>query len=63
MAGNAGKHLPAMVQKRQSTFAQLRSTSATQSQERVAQFLRDQATKLNSRVLASVATQDRKSVV
>merc|ERR1712204_140420 len=41
VAGNAGKHLPAMVQKQRSAFAQLRSTSATQSQERVAQFLRD----------------------
>jgi len=55
VAGNADKHLPAMVQKKQSAFPQLRSNSATQSQERVAQYLRDQATKLNSRVLASVA--------
>jgi len=56
VAGNADKHLPAMVQKQHSAFSQLRSTSATQSQERVAQYLRDQATRLNSRVLASVAT-------
>jgi len=56
VAGNAGKHLPAMMQKQNPAFAQLRSTSAAQSQERVAQFLRDQAAKLNSRVLASVAS-------
>merc|ERR1719148_543698 len=56
VAGNADKHLPGLLQKKGSALSQLRSTSATQSQERVAQYLRDQATKLNSRVLASVAT-------
>jgi len=54
VAGNANKHLPTMLQKK-SALAQLRSTSAVQSQERVAQYLRAQATKLNSRVLAAVA--------
>jgi hypothetical protein len=53
VAGNANKHLPTMLQKK-SSLAQLRSVS--QGQVRVAEYLRAQATKLNSRVLASVAT-------
>jgi prefoldin subunit 5 len=56
VAGNAAKHLVNMVQKKPSALAQLRSTSATQSQERVAKYLHEQATKLNSRVLAAIAT-------
>jgi len=52
VSGNANKHLPAMVQKA-SAFAQLRSSSSAQN--RVAQYLSAQATKLNSRVLAAVA--------
>jgi len=53
VAGNADKHLPAMVQKKGAALAQLRSSSNTQN--RVAQYLNAQATKLNSRVLAAVA--------
>jgi len=45
-----------LQQKKQPALAQLRANSATENQERVAQYLRDQATKLNSRVLASIAT-------
>merc|ERR1719240_759231 len=52
VAGNADKHLPAMVQKATS-FAQLRSSSG--AQHRVAEYLEAQAKKLNSRVLAAVA--------
>jgi histone H3/H4 len=55
VAGNANKHLPTMIQKK-SAFPQLRSTSAAQSQEKVAKFLHAQAAKLNSRVLEAVAT-------
>jgi len=54
VAGNADKHLPAMIQKKTS-LAQLRSGSATKSQEQVAKFLKAQAEKLNSRVLAAMA--------
>merc|ERR1719478_989029 len=54
VAGNAEKHLPGLLQKKGSAFAQLRST--TQTQDRVAQYLQAQANKLNSRVLAAVAT-------
>merc|ERR1719271_453425 len=53
VAGNADKHLPAMLQKKGSAFSQLRSSTNTQN--RVAQYLEDQAKKLNSRVLAAVA--------
>merc|ERR1712216_894060 len=54
VAGNADKHLPSMVQKA-SALAQLRSSTNTQN--RVAQYLQAQASKLNSRVLATVAAR------
>jgi len=53
VAGNADKHLPSMMQKKSSAFAQLRSSSNTQN--RVAQYLSEQAKKLNSRVLEAAA--------
>jgi len=56
VAGNAAKHLPAMLQKKGSALPQLRSGSSTGNQGRVAKFLHAQAAKLNSRVLAAVAT-------
>jgi prefoldin subunit 5 len=52
VSGNADKHLPSMMQKG-SSLAQLRSNSGTQN--RVAEYLQAQATKLNSRVLAAIA--------
>merc|ERR1712159_708402 len=52
VSGNADKHLPSMVQKA-SALAQLRSSTNTQN--RVAQYLQAQASKLNSRVLAAAA--------
>merc|ERR1711972_365311 len=55
VSGNADKHLPSMMQKQGNSLAQLRSSSNAQSQDRVAKFLRAQATKLNSRVLAALA--------
>merc|ERR1712151_1141991 len=55
VSGNADKHLPSMMQKQGNALAQLRSNSNAQSQDRVAKFLRAQATKLNSRVLAAIA--------
>merc|ERR1719158_1048454 len=54
VSGNADKHLPSMMQKKGAAFSQLRSSTNTQN--RVAQYLEAQATKLNSRVLAAVAT-------
>jgi prefoldin subunit 5 len=55
VSGNADKHLPSMMQMKGAALAQLRSNSNAQSQDRVAKFLRTQATKLNSRVLAALA--------
>jgi len=55
VSGNADKHLPSMMQKG-SSLAQFMTASSTQSQDRVAKFLAAQAKKLNSRVLAAVAT-------
>jgi len=54
VAGNADKHLPAMVQKA-TALAQLRAGSVSKAQNRVAEYLKSQATKLNSRVLSAVA--------
>merc|ERR1719420_2140859 len=54
VAGNAEKHLPGLLQKKGSSLAQLRSSSSAQN--RVAEYLKAQAEKLNSRVLAAVAT-------
>jgi len=55
VSGNADKHLPSMMQKG-SSLAQFMTASSTQSQDRVAKYLAAQAKKLNSRVLAAVAT-------
>jgi prefoldin subunit 5 len=55
VSGNAEKHLPSMVQKKAPSLSQLRSNLNTQSQERVAKYLRAQAAKLNSRVLSALA--------
>jgi len=55
VAGNADKHLPSMIQKG-SALAQFMTAFGTQSQDRVAKYLASQAKKLDSRVLAAVAT-------
>merc|ERR1719491_2936048 len=55
VSGNADKHLPSMMQKKGSALSQFRSSVNSQSQDRVAQYLRAQASKLNSRVLAAIA--------
>merc|ERR1719437_349443 len=52
--GNADKYLPTLVQTHTS-FAQLHSGSTTSQQQRAAAFLRNQAGKLNSRVLSALA--------
>jgi cell division septum initiation protein DivIVA len=54
VSGNADKHLPSLAQKG-SALSQLRSSLNAQTQDRVAQYLSVQATKLNSRVLAALA--------
>merc|ERR1719331_694804 len=56
VAGNADKHLPAMLQTGKA-LAQLRADLSTQAQARVAQYLSSRAKQLNSRVLSTVAAQ------
>merc|ERR1719213_1534401 len=54
VSGNADKHLPGLVQ---TSFAQLRADSASMNQQRVANYLRQQADSLGSRVLSALATR------
>jgi len=55
--GNAEKHLDGLLQTSKSALAQLRSNSQSPTQTRVAQFLQDEATRLNSRVLSALAVR------
>jgi hypothetical protein len=56
VSGSADKHLPAMVQKG-SSLAQLRTEARSPTQTRVAEYLREQAKHLNSRVLSALAVR------
>merc|ERR1719437_93739 len=53
--GNADKYLPSLVQGHTS-LAQLRSGTSASQQQRAADFLRNQAGRLNSRVLSALAS-------
>jgi len=55
VSGAAEKHLPALVQAKSSSFAQLRSDSQNPNQLRVAAYLKGQASRINSRVLSALA--------
>jgi len=58
VAGRATKHLPSLLQNKATSLVGLRQASSNaevQMQQRVAQFLRDQAEMTNSRVLSAVA--------
>merc|ERR1712232_1120623 len=57
VSGNAEKHLPTLVQAKVSSFPQLRSDMNVQAQSRVAQYLRERAKQLNSRLLSSLAVR------
>merc|ERR1719207_264 len=57
VAGNAEKHLPTLLQSKSASLAQLRADSRSPTQERVAQYLQDQARHLNSRVLSALAVR------
>merc|ERR1719356_782961 len=60
VSGNAEKHLAATDEERAaygSAFAVLRSATSSESQEEAARYLRQQAGKLNSRVLSALATR------
>merc|ERR1719298_294876 len=55
VSGAAEKHLPALVQVKSTSFAQLRSDSQNPNQLRVASYLKGQASRINSRVLSALA--------
>jgi len=54
VSGAADKHLPGLMQK---SLAQLRSSAVSPLQSRVAAFLKERATKVNSPILSLVATK------
>merc|ERR1719274_286721 len=54
----AEKHLPGLLQKKkQASFAQLRSAAQTPVQMRVAAFLKDESSRIDSRILSALATR------
>jgi len=57
VSGNAEKHLPGLLQTKKTSFAQLRANDHSPVQDRIAQYLRDQASELNSRVLSALAVR------
>jgi len=57
VSGNAEKHLPTLLQTKRAALSQLRADERSPRQERVAQYLRDQAKNLNSRVLSALAVR------
>merc|ERR1711865_700351 len=56
VSGAADKHLPALIQKSVS-FIQLSGEATNPAQARVAQFLREKASAINSRVLSALAVR------
>merc|ERR1719393_222388 len=57
VAGAAEEHLPTLVQMKASSLAQLRADGRSPTQTKVAEYLRDQARNLNSRVLSALAVR------
>lgn len=62
VAGNAEKHLPTLLQKgllqkKKVLLMQLRADGRSPAQERVAQYLRERAGELDSRVLSAIAVR------
>merc|ERR1719310_2736781 len=55
VAGASEKHLPQLIQTNHSSLAQLRSDATSPAQKTVAAFLKDQAKRIDSRVLAMIA--------
>jgi len=56
VAGNAAKHLPALLQKK-AALAQLRASGMSPAQQKTAFYLQEQAKSLNSRVLSALAVR------
>jgi len=57
VSGASEKHLPQLMQVKSTSLAQLRSDSQNPNQQRVAAYLRNQASRINSRVLSALATR------
>jgi cell division septum initiation protein DivIVA len=57
VSGHADTYLPSFVETNSESFAQLRAESQRESQARVVQYLKSQASKLNSRVLSALAVR------
>jgi len=57
VTGNAEKYLPTLVQNPRSSLAQLRSKSGGELQQRAADFLREKAGQLNSKVLSALSVR------
>jgi len=55
VSGASEKHLPQLMQIKSTSFTQLRASAQNPNQVRVAAYLRDQATKIDSRVLSAIA--------
>merc|ERR1719199_2234459 len=56
VAGSADKHLPALLQKKTgSSLAQLRASTLNPNQARVVAFLKEEANRINSRVLSAIS--------
>merc|ERR1719207_356451 len=57
VAGAADKHLSGLLQSKSASLAQLRAGGTSPTQERVAEYLRERGTTLNSRVLSALAVR------
>merc|ERR1719197_816349 len=57
VSGAAATHLPALMQSKSTSFAQLRAVAQNPNQERVAAYLKDAAARINSKVLAAISTR------
>merc|ERR1719428_680513 len=53
--GNSEKHLPQLIQTKSKALAQLRSSALNPLQQRVADYLKDKARQLDSRLLSALA--------
>lgn len=58
VSGNADKHLPGLVQiKKSVSFMQVQASSTSPVQARVAEFLRQKGSAINSRVLSALSVR------
>jgi hypothetical protein len=55
VAGNAAKHLPALLAMKSTSFGQLRASAMSPAQQKTAMYLQEQSKHLNSRVLSALA--------